>query len=498
MRNKRTILWLALLWSVLTATATEPVRPLCSSGRHQRKAVVAYSNTKSGSRRVSPFSGQKRQLVILAEFNDKKYQVEEPLTLWNDIFNQGKKLSKPFVGSVHDYFFDQSYGQFDLLFDMFYVPLDKPQATYRSIGTDDSNSGILLSDVIEVVKQEITDWSVYDWNGDDYVDQVLMLFPGKGQSDGGGSNTIWPHQWSLTGMGHEPITVGDEKHHYYVDSYGVFPELSGSGDYGSFGTLCHEFGHCLGLPDFYYSSSSKVVGAWDIMDYGNYNQKGFCPPGYSAHERMLLGWLDFRELTEPATIKDMKPLSEAAEAFVIRNSAYDNEYYVVENRQKTGWDSSLPSQGVVIFHIDYDEEVWRVGLPNTSSLKRYTIIPANNNTFYGYQSGWPYPYLENDSLTNNSEPAATLLHNNADGELLMSKPLTHIKVADGLATFDFMGGEVSGIRDVSDNDSRNSRLQNSYVYDMSGRIVGNDIRQLGHGVYIIRRSDGTLCKVMKK
>ena len=80
-------LWF-LLVAVLTASAQEPLRPQCSSGRHQRKAVVAYSNTKSGSRRVSPFSGQKRQLVILAEFNDKKYQVEEPLTLWNDIFNQ--------------------------------------------------------------------------------------------------------------------------------------------------------------------------------------------------------------------------------------------------------------------------------------------------------------------------------------------------------------------------------------------------------------------------
>ena len=502
-------LWF-LLVAVLTASAQEPLRPQCSAGRHPRKAALLSRRAAGDNQREGLFTGEKRQLVFLAAFNDLTFKEEDPQAFWNKVFNEEQFAESPFHGSVHDYFSAQSYGQFLLHFDLYLVTIPKEHAVYQSgwIGAtpDDSGAGLLLTELLDAAKDDIPDWSVYDWDDDGNVDQVLILFAGKGQNDGGDETTIWSHQWCLSEQSESPFnrewghpyTVVSGEKEYIVDRYGAFPELSGSGNYGTFGTLCHEYGHCLGLPDFYYGSSVKVVGAWDIMDNGNYNQGGYCPPGYSAHERMLLGWLDFRELTEPATIKDMKPLSEAAEAFLIRNSAYDNEYYVVENRQKTGWDSSLPSQGVVIFHIDYDEEVWRVGLPNTSSLKRYTIIPANNNTFYGYQSGWPYPYLENDSLTNNSEPAATLLHNNADGELLMSKPLTHIKVADGLATFDFMGGEVSGIRDVSDNDSRNSRLQNSYVYDMSGRIVGNDIRQLGHGVYIIRRSDGTLCKVMKK
>ncbi|MBQ8657102.1 MAG: M6 family metalloprotease domain-containing protein [Prevotella sp.] len=457
-----------------------PLREQDYADMQHRATLRKHSNLKSQTSNLKSqiYCGTRRQLVLLASFSDLTFKEEQPVLLWDNIFNQENFTMPPFHGSVHDYFYAQSYGQFNLQFDLYHVTLAKPHGDYRSIGTDDSNAGLLLMDLLTAMKNEVADWSVYDWDGDGYVEQVLMLFAGQAQNDGGDSQTIWSHQWSLTGQDREPYAVTDANGTYYADNYGCFPELSGRKDYGSFGTLCHEYGHCLGLPDFYYGTR-KVVGTWDVMDYGNYNDGGFCPVGYSAHERMVLGWLDVTELTEPAAITDLKPLSQNQQAYMIRNDGYANEYYIIENRQPTGWDSSLPGSGVLIFHIDYDEEIWRTASPNTNREKRYTIFPANNNTTD--YSGWAYPYEQNDSLTNLSVPAAMLTHLNADDNYYMNHPIYNISITDGTASFDFMGDSPSSIQSplVSPHSTH------SAIYDLQGHFMGSSFYLLPKGIYVV-------------
>lgn len=124
----------------------------------------------------------------------------------------------------------------------------------------------------------------------------------------------------------------------------------------------------------------------------------------------------------------MPALSDEAKAYLIRNDGYENEYYVIENRQQKGWDAGLPGSGVIIFHIDYDPSVWAStdvcpnhyaytskGLSFPES-KMYTIFPANGNTSTAYTNRWAYPYQGNDELTNTSNPSSTLFHENSDGE----------------------------------------------------------------------------------
>lgn len=500
---------------VLTAFANSPVGrqgcrhiPFCSL--HPDQTSQATRSMASQSRlnaQRAPLIGEYRQLVILASFSDKTFKDEDPLEVWDKIFNQEDFREQPFYGSVHDYFFDQSYGKFSLHFDLYHVKLDKNSSIYRSSDfkyekddqwyADDTGCGLLLTHLLDAMKDQVEDWSVYDWNSDGFVDQVFILFAGKGQNDGGGSNSIWPNQWNLTEMGEEPYfkewghpyDLSDTGWNLQVDNYGCFGELTAKGNY-AFGTLCHEYGHCLGLPDFYYGSSSQVVGTWDVMDYGNNNLGGYCPPGYSAHERMVLGWLDVQELTEPTSLSDIKPLGEGGEAYLIRNDGYENEYYIVENRQQTGWDQSLPGSGVVVFHIDYDEEVWENGVPNSSTLKRYSIIPANNRSSVYSSSTWPYPFQLNDALTNTSAPKASLIHPNINGEKLMSKPITAMSITDGLASFDFMGGStaVSPITIIGDDASY-------VVYTLQGRMVGTTLNALSPGIYIIRNARGETRKV---
>ena len=231
--------------------------------------------------------------------------------------------------------------------------------------------------------------------------------------------------------------LGDKD--YLVDCYCALNELTKNGDYGSFGTICHEYTHCFGFPDFYYNGSSKTVAGWDLMDSGNYNGDGYQPAGYSAHERWLMGWLIPIVLDETTTITDMPALADEGRAYLIRNDGCENEYYIVENRQPMGWDAGLPSSGILVFHIEFEPSIWTSTkvAPNSSSRKRYELFHANNKTSAYQCGGWPYPYQENNSLTNTSSPAATLNNENSDGTKLMSKPITNMAVNNGLASFEF-------------------------------------------------------------
>ena len=289
-------------------------------------------------------------MVVFVSFSDRQFTDSDPVAAWNPIFNQPDYNESPFYGSVHDYFDAQSGGQLDLSFDLLYVPLGESAVKYRSTSSNDENSQYLVNDVVDVLLTKDIDWGQYDWNGDGYVNQLIIIYPGYGMNDGGGTNSIWPHQWWLsqhrkdynsgsyqTGTYCEPRQVTSGGHNYYVDCYCALQECANSKVYGSFGTIIHEYSHCFGFPDVYVSSD-KVVGAWDLMDFGNNNQNGFCPPNYSAHERSLMGWLTPVELTETSTITDLPSLSEGQKAYIVRNDAYPNEFYMVENRQPVGWD----------------------------------------------------------------------------------------------------------------------------------------------------------------
>ena len=418
-----------------------------------KQNAPARSATRAAS---SQYTGDKKGLVILVEFPDKQF-THGDRNLYEQILNE-KNYSNPdlgFVGSVSDYFREQSKGVFNLTFDVVGPVMMPKESTYYGGDTpyQDANIREMLLEALNTASTDV-DFSKYDWNNDNEVEQVFFIYAGLGQANGGGDNTIWPHKSILNTQG--GITLDGIRINTYACSCECQPVYTQQGKdivmtgtmIDGIGTICHEFSHCLGLADLYDISGNTGNGggygmdAWDLMSSGSYNDNGFRPACYTGAEQMWIGWKQPIELTEATEIKGMKSLENGGESYIIRNDANPDEYYILDNRQPDGrWDAGLPGAGLLITHVDYDQSVWDSNGPNDDpGHQRCTPIPADGN-FYTYTqsvAGDAYPYGSNNSLTNESTPAATVYTKNIDGTKYMNKPITDImQNPDGTISFNF-------------------------------------------------------------
>lgn len=462
----------------------------------------------------SSHMGQKKGIVILVNFTEKKMKSTNTPAKFNRQFNQVGYQENGIEGSVHDYFVDQSYQQFDLTFDIIGpIEADHNYNYYgeNNSGGDDKHVGELATEVCRKAHQQYNiNWADYDWDGDMEVDQVLIIYAGNGEHAGGGKSTIWPHESSLTllkkyGDGNGAIRLGG----YTIDTYAMICECRGanSSSIDGIGGACHEFSHCLGLPDFYDTSGSGGFGmqSWDLMasgDKSGSSNYGECPSGFTAYERWFAGWLEPIELTEPTTITNMPCLHDEPVAYIIYNDGNRNEYFLLENRQNKGWFQYLRNytdiHGLLVTHIDYDRNTWVLNHVNREkNHQRMTIVPAGKNhltnSAAAYRSHlFPGNYdvteLTNDSHT---DYGGRLFNKNTDGTKNMNKPITDIQERDGLISFKFMGG---GIPDAISSVVSSTPADATY-YTLDGiKLTGQPTTP---GLYIEKRN-GTTRKVSVK
>lgn len=410
------------------------------------KRMKAQNTRRKNARRRAlgeqkdPIVGKKKGLVILAAFSNQDFSVTNPQQIYKDFFSKPGYNDYGMTGSVRDYFLDQSYGQLDIEFDVVGpVKLNKTMAYYGA-PTESSNDvrpAQMIYDACVAISDKVN-FSDYDWDGNGKVDQVFVIYAGYGQNYGADPNTIWPHEFSLSAMG-----LILQRNNVLIDTYACSCELSGTrgSNLDGIGAACHEFTHCLGIPDFYDTSaqgSNYGMGSWDVMCSGSYNNAARTPAGYTAYERAYAGWFKPTELTELTRVKDMKPLAQSPEAYAIYNEGFRDEYYLLENRQPVKWDAALPGHGLLVVHVCFNEEAWMSNDVNTNpNQQMMTIIPADGITTNYSESADPFPGTKNvTELSRYTQPAASLYEPNKDGQKFMSKSLDNISESpDGLISF---------------------------------------------------------------
>ena len=404
-------------------------------------------------------------LLILVEFNDLSFQntAADFNAMLNGVDAEYNYTHNGATGSLRKYYSDNSKGSFVPTVDV-YGPI-KVSKAYSYYGGNDRNGDDnapqeLLQEALNILfsQRPDIDLSIYDMDGDRYVDACGMIFAGYNEAEGGSANanTIWPHQWYLSaGSPNRSVTKGG----YTVDAYFCTSEFSGyrGSTRCGIGTCTHEFGHAIGLPDFYDTNNSEryvTPELWDLMDYGSYNNKGNTPPNLSTYERYSLGFMNPQILDSPVSVS-LKPISENdGGIFYAGNGIDKNEYFTLENRQLTGWDKYLPASGMLIYHIDRTSRVisqWNNNILNNSSHQCYDIEEADGINIVNQteldRTGWlktpsaragdPFPGKSNKtSFTDNTTPGSKSWYTGNS-----NKPITNIKETNGIITFDFMASE---------------------------------------------------------
>lgn len=382
-------------WRVVES---QPTPATIKARRQASRMLQSRPNKAVGSVNLAP-----RGLVILVNFNNSKFANTNNQAAMNELMNGDNYTYNGATGSVRQFFSDQSDGQYKPDFDVVGpVTLSKNVAYY---GSNDANGNDVLPGdmVVEACSIANTDFGVdftqYDNDGDGYVDFVYIVYAGKGEADGGAENTIWPHNWDLaSAYYYDNCSYSTSQRKFdgkTINNYACSGELDGSsGKRAGIGTIAHEFGHVIGLPDLYdidYGQNYEdeaTPGAWHIMDGGSYNNDGKTPPNYTIYDKYFLGW---KTPTNPCATAQTLTLQAAGtdgyNAYQITSgndpltATSTNTVYYIENRQQSGWDAYLPGHGLVIWKIMYSQSVWEANGPNaTPGTIRYAVVSASGKT----------------------------------------------------------------------------------------------------------------------
>jgi len=282
------------------------------------------------SSEAAPSTGTIQVAFILSEFEDQEYQEDHDQDYFEDLaFGESN--------SMWEYYYEVSRGELNIQGDV-YGPytLDGDAADY---GTENME---FVRDSVEIADDDI-DYRDYD--------AVMVIHSGPGEESSGNSDDIWSIHWPYS------IETDDDGHE--IEQITQAPEYQySSGERNPLGVWVHEFGHELGLPDLYDTdNSSEGIGHWGVMASGSWADHGETPVYFSAWSRYWLGWVDPIVITDDINNLELEPIENDGNVYLLPipgNWSNSNEYYLLENRQQLKYDSYLPGEGLLIWHIDED------------------------------------------------------------------------------------------------------------------------------------------------
>ena len=447
-----------------------------------------------------PHTGSPKALVILAEFQDTTFTIQDTKKVFTNYLMNEDHFSDTRYGQnqnykgVRGYFKDCSYGQFTPVFDVVGpIKLPKKHAIY---GAGNDRMDLLLADACAAV-DDLVDFAKYDANNDGIVDLVYIIYAGHSANyhDNKVSN-IWPKSGT--------ITISNKFDGKSIRRYGVSNELNGSDKtsknnkkINGIGLFCHEFSHTLGLPDIYAyhtdaeNQDDQGMEFWDLMDGGTGVRGGRVPASYLAWEREVMGWMKIDELKKDSSIENLKSIDNGGKAYKIVNPNNSNEYIVLQSMQKgawnQGWGDGTYGKGLLAYRVSYPYNKVNVfDFPNNVKGKPRVIpIPADGkilaaanaggslNTYIQQLNGDPYPYnginkidkfkMYDDTILKWS--IFDIIENDAERQV----------------SFKFINNEPTAIQSLSIIERSTS---DNRIYTLGGRYVGTDTSILPHGIYI--------------
>lgn len=291
--------------------------------------------------------GEKRILVILMGFKDQPFSIA-PLFVRN-MFNQVNYNMNYARGSVRDFYYENSYGQFTLTATVVGpYTADSNMAYYGN--NYDGDARQLAYEAFVAASNDV-DYSDFDNDNNGILDGAHILFAGMGEEAGGGADCIWSHKWNLSQhLEYNGITIS---------TYSCSPEFQGNemNRLTNIGVICHELGHVFGSPDYYdtdYAGSGGDFpgnGKWDLMSSGSWNGNGVTPAHHNPYTKIhYYRWATPTVLDTHTTVI-LSPAETDSNSFYIINTDTPGEYFLIENRQKTGFDRNIPHHGMMVYHI---------------------------------------------------------------------------------------------------------------------------------------------------
>ena len=422
-----------------------------------------------------PHNGEPKAVVILVDFPDVPFTLPDPKKSFEQYLNSMEQQvdfgnrENDNAASVKKYFKDMSDSAFIPQFDLYGpVTLSQNMSYYgknKPNGKDNDNYKQVVSEACGLLDDEI-DFSQYDSDGDNCIDLVYVIYAGYGENFSGNSaDCLWPKSWSsgatgtYDGKSIRRCGINNELNGY-PDCFSAEPKKRING----IGLFCHEFSHCLGLPDFYpaNNNSARIDNQspeyWSLMDNGEYVRNGYCPTAYTAWEREAMGWMTIEELTDSGDV-ELVNIDRGGKAYRIRNENHPNEYFIIQNIQLDRWNSCQMGHGMIVFHVDYDQTIFNNNKVNDiPGIPRMSIVPADGKVLSSYNvdnvtitsrdyytelAGDPFPGTSNvTQLDETMDLPNFQVHY---GETI-NKAFHNITETDGVVRFKFINDFASSIQ----------------------------------------------------
>jgi M6 family metalloprotease-like protein len=293
--------------------------------------------------------GEKRALCVLMQYPDMP--MVKTKQDFENLLNQAGYSVDGAIGSVRDFYLENSYGQMTLN-----IAVAGPYMAahnHKYYGNGQGNRGWDLAE--EAIRAAAADIDLSEYaNADNRLETFHVIFAGHGAESSANNDDIWSHKWMLNA----PIILDGAT----VYDYSCSPELrkATGNNITHIGVICHELCHVFGAPDYYDTDGGaggnfEGTGNWDLMANGMWNGPdeahwGAVPAHINMFQKIQYGWVTPVELTGGQDVTGMPNSASSAVAYVIKVGD-EGEQYVLENRQRVGFDGAIPGHGLLIYHV---------------------------------------------------------------------------------------------------------------------------------------------------